>query len=339
MLADIDYVALATELAYARHSPAGAVEDMPGYEVDRVFACRIGHTGFDAIAFVNPYAQRLILAIRGSDDARDFVADANLGIPQYEANRQALVDYLGSYLSSFHVILAGHSLGGGLAQYLAYDLALAFPRARDRITLHTHNSFGGIIGITRMHGRYDPAVLAGVTVRNIRHPDDPVSRIGGQVGGNVLHLPDINAHIHDGVLFSHANARFLPRNGESRLAVLQPAIDDPIDLTRTMLELGPELSEALSRLITRGSRWAALGEVYRLLLRLPVEERNSVLQLLNEILPFRGLWQRSFGRWLRPRSRHLPTAKESPHDPSVVQRRVHSSLVGGGAGARHCSEL
>ena len=164
-------------------------------------ACQAAQTGFDAVAFVNLEAHKLIVAIRGSTNAVDFVADANLGIAQYLANRQALLSYVGSYIATFGVTIAGHSLGGGLGQYLAYDAALTFPDGRARLSLQTQNGFGGILGIIRMHGSYDPAVLAGVTVRNFRHPDDPVSRIGGQAGGGVINLVDANPFMHDGVMF------------------------------------------------------------------------------------------------------------------------------------------
>ena len=50
----------------------------------------------------------------------------------------------------------------------------------------------------------------------------------------------------------------------------------------------------------------------RLILRLPADERDSVLALLNEFLPFRGLWQRSFGRLTRPR---LPVDAMSSSPP------------------------
>lgn len=301
MLSDLDFIAHATELAYGAHRDGAAVALMPGYRVDRVFACKAETTGFDAVAFVNHAAQKLIVAIRGSDSAIDFVADANLGIAQYLANRDVLVNYVGAFIATYGVTIAGHSLGGGLGQYLAYDVARTFPDRRNRLALQTHNAFGGILGITRIHGGYDPAILAGVTVRNFRHPDDPVSRIGGQAGGNVLCVADANPTIHDGVMFAHSNNRFLPRGAVSMFEGATPGEDRPIDLTRTMLELGPEISEAVSHLITRGSKVVALGKVYRLVLRLPAAERDNVLALLNEFLPFRGLWQRSFGRLTRPR--------------------------------------
>lgn len=302
MLGDVDFIAFATELAYGAHADGAAVALMPGYQVDRVFECQAAQTGFDAVAFVNIEAQKLIVAIRGSTNAVDFVADANLGIAQYLANRQALLSYVGSYIATFGVTIAGHSLGGGLGQYLAYDVALTFPDGRKRLSLQTQNGFGGILGIIRMHGTYDPAVLAGVTVRNFRHPDDPVSRIGGQAGGGVINMLDANPLMHDGVMFAHSNNRFLPQGNVSMFDGAMPGEDKPIDLTRTMLELGPEISEAVSQLISRGNVVTAVARVYRLILRLPADERDSVLALLNEFLPFRGLWQRSFGRFARRRS-------------------------------------
>lgn len=302
VLSDLDFIAYATELAYGAHRDGAAVALMPGYQVDRVFACEAAGTGFDAVAFVNHAAQKLIIAIRGSDSAVDFIADANLGIAQYLANRDVLVNYAGSFIASYGITVAGHSLGGGLSQYLAYDLALSFPDRRDRLSVQTHNAFGGILGITRIHGQYDPAVLDGVTVRNFRHADDPVSRIGGQAGGNVMVLVDANPTIHDGVMFAHSNNRFLPRGDVSMFEGATPGEDRPIDLSRTMLELGPDISEAVSLLISRGSKIAALAQVFRVIRRLPAAERDNVLMLLNEVLPFRGLWQRSFGRFARRRT-------------------------------------
>ncbi len=196
------------------------------------------------------------------------------------------------------MVVAGHSLGGGLAQYLASDMALRFPDRRDRIILQTQNGFGGILGITRIHGGYEPEVLSGVTVRNYRHPDDPVSRIGGQAGGHVLTIVDSNPLVHDGLFFAHANARFLPQANRSMFEGALPGEDRPIDLTRTMLELGPGISEALSCLISRGNLLPAISRLYRLIRQLPTEERVSVVGLLNEVLPFRRLWQLSFGRLL-----------------------------------------
>jgi hypothetical protein len=318
LLTDLDFIAYATELAYGAHADGASVALMPGYQVDRVFACEVAKTGFDAVAFVNLEAQKLIVAIRGSDSAIDFVADANLGIAQYLANRDALVAYVGGYIATFGVTIAGHSLGGGLGQYLCYDVARTFPDLRQRLALQTHNSFGGILGISRIHGGYDPAVFDGVAVRNFRHPDDPVSRIGGQAGGNVLEVVDVNPLVHDGVMFAHSNNRFLPRGDVSMFDGALPGEDRQIDLTRTMLELGPEISEAVSQLITRGSKVTALAQVYRLILRLPAAERDNVLALLNELLPFRGLWQRSFG-WLTRRRRPdsvAPIAPKPIEEPS-----------------------
>lgn len=317
MLGDIDFIAYATELAYGAHADGAAVAVMPGYQVDRVFACQAAQTGFDAVAFVNLEAQKLIIAIRGSDNAVDFVADANLGIAQYIANRETLLNYVGGYIATFAVTIAGHSLGGGLGQYLVYDAARAFPDMRHRLSLQTHNGFGGVLGITRMHGGYDAAVLEGVTVRNFRHPDDPVSRIGGQAGGNIINVVDARPLIHDGVLFAHSNNRFLPQGNVSMFDGAMPGADRPIDLTLTMLELGPEISEAVSRLISRRNVISAVAQVYRLILRLPPEERENVLALLNEFLPFRGLWQRSFGR-LRRRQAPAGVAANTMPSPREI---------------------
>ncbi len=93
MLTDIDFVAIATEVAYQNLREDGVIAQLPGFAVDRVFACAVSQTGFEAVAFVNHPAQKLIMALRGSDTAVDFVANANLGVAQYLANRDVILSF------------------------------------------------------------------------------------------------------------------------------------------------------------------------------------------------------------------------------------------------------
>ena len=295
---DLDIVALATELAYAQQVVGNSFDAMPGFRVDRVFDDLWDNTGFYGVGFFSPDSGQVLVAIRGSQDRLDVVTNANLGISQYLANRAPLIEYIGVHILANRITIAGHSLGGALSQYLGYDAAREFPAFRRHIVVHTHNGLGGRTGIARMHGSYDPAVVEGVTFRNYRHPDDPVSRIGGQAGGNVFNLADPDP-MPDGLFFAHANARFLRSAQSSPFERLTPAGDDAFGITQTLDELGPQLSLALRQIVNNDDPVRALGRISRLLTLVPIAERRQFFALVSDVLPFGKLWRRSFGRLWR----------------------------------------
>jgi len=101
----------------------------------------------------------------------------------------------------------GQSLGGGLAQYAAYEYvrdqkALAAQNNTtfdaSRITLTTFNGFGGVLGLQQnIQGGYQSSVLAGISSNAHFYTEgDLVSRLGslngvGHTGGTTYFL---NAH-------------------------------------------------------------------------------------------------------------------------------------------------
>lgn len=310
MIDERDIAACATELAYRQQVVGNASEAMPGYRVDRVFDDLWDNTGFYAVAFANPDPGSMVIAIRGSQDRLDVVTNANLGISQYLANRAPLVDYVGANILGNRIIIAGHSLGGALSQYLGYDAAREFPAFRDHLVVHTHNGLGGRLGISKMHGSYDPAVLEGVTFRNYRHPDDPVSRIGGQAGGNVFILADPDP-LPNGLFFAHSNDRFLRKGDRSPFADITPAQDDSFEITQTLDELGPQLSRALRQIVNNDDPLRAFARISRLVRLVPAKERKQFAALVNDVLPFGKLWRRSIGRMLRRPTDRALSIKET----------------------------
>lgn len=298
---NLDIVACATELAYAEQVVGNSSELMPGYRVDRVFDDLWDNTGFYAVGFANLDAGQVLIAIRGSQDRLDVVTDANLGISQYLANRAPLIDYIGVHILANRITVAGHSLGGGLAQYLGYDAAREFPAFRKHLVVHTQNGLGGLAGIVKMHGTFDREVVKGVTFRNYRHPDDPVSRIGGQAGGNVFNLADPDP-LPNGLFFAHSNDRFLKTRGASPFERVIPAGDDAFGITQTLDELGPQLSRALRQIINNDDPIKAFVRISRLVTLVPIRERRQFLALINSVLPFAKLWRRSVSRLGRTRA-------------------------------------
>jgi len=285
--AELDVVAAATQLAYETLTVGDSAPEMPGYVVEQIFDDQWANTGFYAVAFRHAVAGRCIIAARGSQDRLDVIADADLGINQYQRNRDQLLDYVGANLLGNAVTLAGHSLGGCLSQYLAYDAANAFPLGRERLTVHTHNGLGGLLGIVRLHGAYDEAVLAGVTCRNYRHPHDPVSRLGGQVGGQVQVLPTppvATGNLH----FVHSNRRFLPSDGVSVLPLATAGPDEAYALARTLKGLTPGITKALHEIFEDHTLLGGIADLYRMIRLVPTAERGEVMRLAAELLPFHG---------------------------------------------------
>src|SRR5689334_6951995 len=108
-------------------------------------------SGFKALAFINLFSNEIVIAMGGTDgpNTRDWLSNSRLGWDQWTRNKASIfsfIDNLGFTPSMIH--FTGQSLGGGLAEYAAYDyLARANPADRpalkSRMTLVTFNGFGG----------------------------------------------------------------------------------------------------------------------------------------------------------------------------------------------------
>jgi hypothetical protein len=297
MTTELDLVAAATELAYAVQTVGNASELMPGFTVDRVFDDQWDNTGFYGVAFANFDDGKVLIAIRGSQDRLDVVSDVTLGVQQYLANRVPLIEYIGMHILANQIIIAGHSLGGGLSQYLGYDAALEYPIFRKHIIVQTHNGFGGIAGIKQMHGKFDRKVIAGVTgvtFRNYRHPLDPVSRIGGHAGG-IYNLAGADTG-QTGLVYSHSIKRFIGEGGKSAFEGAVKAKDERFAINRTIDKLGPELSAALREIVVHNEPMEGFAKISKLITKIPQKERAHLFALAREVMPFRGLIGRFFGR-------------------------------------------
>lgn len=303
MSADGDLAAEASELVYKTQIVGNSFQLLPGFAVERVFDDFWQTTGFYAVGFVSP--DHTIITIRGSEDRLDVISDADLGIPQYQRYRVPLIDFIGTQLIGGRVTLVGHSLGGGLAQYLAYDAAREFPALRDRLAIQTHNALGALAGIVRLAGHYDPSILEGVTVRNYRHPADVVSRIGGQVGGNVLNLVVDKKPVSP--ILAHSNDHFLPHKSPGALARALASADDAFALDQSLDRLTPGLAAAAEEILAGGAGAAGVKRIMRLVLRMPAKERRALGDAVTEFFPLKPLWRRMFGRRLVPPTERRPS--------------------------------
>ncbi len=147
-----------------------------------------------------------VVAFAGTEDWQDAYADIRLGWDQWGMSRDALLDKLAGLSSSGTIHFTGHSLGGALAQYAAYEFSHShreflrsqfLPVVPPDITLTTFNALGGMDALEEHSGElaggalphYDPEVFAGIDTAHFFVRGDLVARLGGgHVGGNTQEL-------------------------------------------------------------------------------------------------------------------------------------------------------
>ena len=147
-----------------------------------------------------------VVAFAGTEDLQDAYADVRLGWDQWEHHRDVLLGELGGLATLGTIHFTGHSLGGALAQYAAYEFSYSYREALRRasqpvvspdITLTTFNSLGGIEALAQHSSelaagpleRYSYQVFSDVDTAHFFVRGDIVTRIGdGHVGGNTQEL-------------------------------------------------------------------------------------------------------------------------------------------------------
>nr|NJM02840.1 lipase family protein [Desulfobacula sp.] len=155
-------------------------------------------TGFKAFIYEKTGTAEYIVTFTGSEDAQDFVADTALGKEQWLQNKVGVLDRL-LKLDATQITFTGHSLGGGLAQYFAYDYLSAFSSDVPVVDLVTFAGFGGISGLKEVYPNdFDPTIADRLhDVANFvgcsdglkygTRYIDAVSRMGeGHFGGNTI---------------------------------------------------------------------------------------------------------------------------------------------------------
>ncbi|MDF0673253.1 MAG: calcium-binding protein [Nitrospira sp.] len=271
----------ASSLAY---QPAGPSPGS-GYQFLRAFPD--AGTGFLALVYRNLDTNKCIVAFTGTQPSfQDAYSDLNLGWPQWAANKGPLFDFLAELRSNGNlnqVDFTGHSLGGALAQYAAYDYSNETNHAP--LTLTTFNAFGGVQGIVQnlAPGQgYDSARLAGIEVNHFRAAGDMVSRLGeGHVGGNVR---VIDFSTPDFIAAHRLETSFLnPTNAGYQLTVLPFATPNYLHVST-----GQQLGAALGNLFNDGTYnefEAALRTTGALLLVLQLAPTNEIDQVMDAMFP------------------------------------------------------
>jgi len=129
-----------------------------------------------------------MVAFRGTDglDTVDWFANLDLARDVWARQAPGVRDALQQLNDAGKIHFTGQSLGGGLAQYAAYDFARRL-NAQDispvgRISLTTFNSFGavrGIMDLEKSAGRdFKPDLMRGVETAHYAIYNDLVHRLG-----------------------------------------------------------------------------------------------------------------------------------------------------------------
>lgn len=148
-------------------------------------------TGFKATAYKDA-SGNYVLAFAGTEDAQDWYQNlASFGMNQWTINKgpeitsffQEIKNDEAQELNSIQ--FTGHSLGGALAQYAAYDFVSAGIVSSDQTFLTTFNALGGEAGLLNEYGiDYKPGLLDSANIHHYYDPSDLVSRLSTHVGGD-----------------------------------------------------------------------------------------------------------------------------------------------------------
>lgn len=231
-------------------------------------------------------SQDYIVSFRGTDKAlNDVSTDANLGWPQYDKSREEIQGILREIINEGgRVDITGHSLGGALAQFAAYDLARVARESGNseplnRVSLTTWNALGAAWGLQR-NGGYDPTVMNGVNARHYYRFDDVVARLGkGHVGGEMLRLDDPEGDVA-GIVAAHLRGELSQSLQAGSITKASPKYFDLHDISQMV---AAELLLGTLRLLERGETFDGAMRILSANATLPMGSILFVAEDLGEI--------------------------------------------------------
>lgn len=148
-------------------------------------------TGFKARAYTDGNGN-YILAFAGTESVQDGYQNlASLGWDQWEQNKPFIMAFFQNIKNIGQlntVTFTGHSLGGALAQYAAYDFAGnsfgATPIIEpENVSIITFNGLGGVEGLKDEYGTFDDYRLATADIHNYFESSDLVVQLSEHIGG------------------------------------------------------------------------------------------------------------------------------------------------------------
>ena len=169
-----------------------------GFHLIRTFVSN--ETGFKVAFFRHPETDQCIMSFAGTEDILDAYADLNLGLTQFydPETDLKLHEYFELLLdgnANLDISFTGHSLGGALAQYAAFEFATFVGTHNEKaeqdpaitpyspsVSLFTINGLGGVAGLTQDNS-IDKInkIAATINAAHYRTETDIVSRLGDDI--------------------------------------------------------------------------------------------------------------------------------------------------------------
>jgi|GEM_PF-2021490 len=221
----ISTLAKSSQVAYQSSS-----EEVFGYS--RIGGREDAETGFSLTIFKSVSGEEYIFAFRGTEaSSQDVFTDFNAGITQWTNDNKVFVkrkitEYtVGKLNASIH--FTGHSLGGALAQFAAYEYAVILDQSEGNeglttdFDLVTFNALGAKLALDNptlyKHG-YDANLAATITADHFKIAGDVVSRLGDDhVGGELLVIDKTT----ESNFAAHAIAQFTGSDGTLKVSESQ----------------------------------------------------------------------------------------------------------------------
>lgn len=154
-----------------------------------------GPNGFAANLYIQPDGN-VNVAFRGTEptSGADIFTDLQLVTPQWNGSRERVFQKAQELLTearlanpNAQLLVSGHSLGGGLAQYFAYDSVRSGTfQPGDFALIDTFNAVGIRDAIIARDGAFNPAIAENLPMNHFAASGDWVVRLGG---GHVGNLP------------------------------------------------------------------------------------------------------------------------------------------------------
>ena len=203
----------AAQISYQDLEVGSTIKDpshssLNGYKVDKMFGTT--GDGLTAYALRDPGTGNVVIAFRGTSDGEDWKDNVgNLGWRQWQEAKPDVERYLkNNWKDGAEVTFAGHSLGGALAQYAAYEAAGDYAGRRDTMNLVTLNGLGAVNGIDEnLPGGFDASRITGVETANFYNEEDRVPRLGGGHVGDTYNVGSFREG-NDGILTAHSADSF-----------------------------------------------------------------------------------------------------------------------------------
>lgn len=202
--------------------------DLFGYRI--VARVQDPGTGFSYTVYENTGANEYIFAFRGTElSSQDIYTDLNAGILQWNDDiRQRVQDRIRQFTEGkpeTTVHFTGHSLGGAIAQFAAYEYAGVVANGVDWATagfdLVTFNALGGVFALSApilYSNGYDSNLAATITADHYKIAGDVVSRLGDDHIGGELLVVDKQT---DSNLAAHGIGNFTGSDGSLRVTASQ----------------------------------------------------------------------------------------------------------------------